>query len=104
MTKCTLKILQCEKLQHFYSMFGHFTTLYMKGLNDKCDFLEYICNFADDTAPFICDKNLDVVLEQLEQERSIVLSWFENNNKKICFGKCHLTLSVNKCKHSCMLK
>ena len=104
MAKCTLKILQCEKLQHFYSMFGHFTTLYMKGLNDKCYFLECICNFADDTAPFICEKNLDVVLEQLEQKRSIVLNWFENNNKKINSGKYHLTLSVNKCKHSCMLK
>ena len=67
-------------------MSGYFTTLCMKGLNDKCYFRECICNFADDTAPFIWDKNLDVVLEQLEQERSIVLNWFENNDKKINSG------------------
>ena len=80
-------------------MFGHFATLCMKGLNDKCYFLECICNFAHDTAPFICDKNLDIVLEQLEQECSIVLKWFENNDKKINSGKCHLFVSGNKCEH-----
>ena len=45
------------------------------------------------------NKNLDFVLEQLEQQSSIALKWFENNYKKTNSGKYHLFLSGNKCKH-----
>ena len=38
------------------------------GLNDICYFRDCnICNFADDTTHYACVKNLDFVLERLEQ-------------------------------------
>ena len=43
-------------------------------LNTMFYFLDCnICNFADNTAPNVCIKNLDVVLEQLEQRSSFAL-------------------------------
>ena len=36
-------------------------------LNDLFYFLHCkICNFADDTTPYVCDKNLNFVMQQLE--------------------------------------
>ena len=39
--------------------------IYLNGLLYflHCD----ICNFADDTAPFVCDKDLEFVISQLEE-------------------------------------
>ena len=38
-------------------------------LNDIFYFLHCsICNFADDTTPYVCDKSLKFVLEQLEEQ------------------------------------
>ena len=66
-------------------------------LNDLFYFLHYdICNFADDTTPYVCDKNLNFVMQQLEQQSNIALKWFEDNNMKMNSGKCHLFVSGNK--------
>ena len=35
-----------------------------------------VCNFADDTTPFVCDLKLDIVLSKLELNSSIAISWF----------------------------
>ena len=41
-------------------------------LNDLFYFLHCnICNFADDTTPYVCDKNLNFVMQQLEQQSNI---------------------------------
>ena len=41
-------------------------------LNDLFSFLHCnICNFADDTTPYVCDKNLNFVMQQLEQQSNI---------------------------------
>ena len=66
-------------------------------LNDLFYFLhDDICNFADDTTPYVCDKNLNFVMQQLEQQSNIALKWFEDNNMKMDSGKCHLFVSGNK--------
>ena len=58
-------------------------------------FLHYdICYFADDTTPYVCDKNLNFVMQQLEQQSNIALKRFEDNNMKMNSGKCHLFVSL----------
>ena len=49
-----------------------------------------ICNFADDTTPYVCDSNLKPVLEKLG------IVWFEMNYMKPNTDKCHLLISGNK--------
>ena len=69
-------------------------------LNDLFYFLHCkICNFADDTIPYVCDKNLNFVMQQLEQQSNIALKWFEDNNMKMNASKCHLFVSGNKHEH-----
>ena len=66
-------------------------------LNDLFYFLHCkICNFADYTTPYVCDKNLNFVMQQLEQQSNIALKWFEDNNMKMNASKCHLFVSGNK--------
>ena len=66
-------------------------------LNDIFYFLHRnICNFADDTTPYVCNKSLKFVLEQLEEQSNIALKWFEDNYMKMNSGKCHLFVSGNK--------
>ena len=36
-----------------------------------------VCNFADDTTPFACDLNLEVVLTQLEESSELAIAWFQ---------------------------
>ena len=38
-----------------------------------------ICNFADDTTPYVCDSNLKSVLEKLEHNSELAIAWFEMN-------------------------
>ena len=50
------------------------------------------CNvrsFAYDATHFICNKNLDFVLNELEQNSNIAIDWFQNNYMKMNFDKCH---------------
>ena len=44
-----------------------------------------------DTTPYVCGKNLDFVLTELEEHSIIAIEWFENNYMKINNSdKCHL--------------
>ena len=36
-----------------------------------------VCNFADDTTPFVCDLDLDTALTKLEENSAIALTWFQ---------------------------
>ena len=55
-----------------------------------------ICNFADDTTPFLCVKITENVLKSLE-ENLFVLDWFEHNNyMNFKTDKCHLLISSYK--------
>ena len=56
-------------------------------------FLTYeICNFADDTTPYVCNSSLEYVLEKVEQ----FIEWFEINKMTMNAEKCHLFITGNK--------
>ena len=52
-----------------------------------------VCNFADDTTPFVCDLELNTALNKLEENSAIALTWFEINYMKLSSDKCHLLVS-----------
>ena len=52
-----------------------------------------VCNFADDTTPFVCDLDLNTALNKLEENSAIALTWFEINYMKLNSDKCHLLVS-----------
>ena len=60
----------------------------LKGVN--------ICNFADDTTPYVCDSNLKSVLETLEHNFELANAWFEMNYMTLDIDKCYLLMSGNK--------
>ena len=41
-----------------------------------------ICNFVDDTAPNVCDMELRVVLDKLENCSELAIVWFKSNYMK----------------------
>ena len=55
-----------------------------------------ICNFADDTAPYLCNSSLEFVLQNLEDYSVLAMEWFEINEMKMNAEKCHLFISGNK--------
>ena len=40
---------------------------------------EDLCNFADDNTMSVCDVNLPNVLERIDVEIQVVLTWFKTN-------------------------
>ena len=54
-----------------------------------------VCNFADDTTPFVCDTDLNIVMKKLEENSALTLTWFECNYMKLNSDKCHLLVSGN---------
>ena len=54
-----------------------------------------VCNFADDTSLYSCNKNLEIVLNSLEKDSNMAIKWFKNNFMKINPDKFHLLVSGN---------
>ena len=52
-----------------------------------------VCNFADDTTFYACDKSLESVLQSLEHDSLLAIEWFDNNYMKLNSDKCHLLIS-----------
>ena len=52
-----------------------------------------VCNFADDTTPFVCDLDLNTTLKKLEENSAMALTWFETIYMKLNSDKCHLLVS-----------
>ena len=67
-------------------------------LNDLFSTLKNIdvCNFADDTTPYVCDESIEKVLRLLEENTELALCWFENNYRKLNTDKSHLVVSGYK--------
>ena len=42
-----------------------------------------VCNFADDTTFFVCDKDLNSLVERLEYDSLLAIEWFQNNSMKL---------------------
>ena len=38
-----------------------------------------VCNFADDTTIFSCDKDLKTLISRLEHDSHLAIEWFESN-------------------------
>ena len=55
-----------------------------------------ICNFADDTTYYDCDKNLDLLINRLECVSLKAITWFETNFMKLNEEKCHLIIAGHK--------
>ena len=55
-----------------------------------------VCNFADDTTPYVSDLCLKTVMEKLEEDSEIAITWFECNYMKLNTDKCHLLVSGHK--------
>ena len=50
---------------------------------------------ADDSTPYFCDKNLEVLLSKLQICALKLFELFSNNHLKMNSDKCHLILSSN---------
>ena len=59
-----------------------------------------VCNYADDTTPFVCDRSLKNTLLRLEHETETIICWFESNYMKLNTDKCHLMIGGNKYEHA----
>ena len=59
-----------------------------------------ICNFADDTTPFVCDETLESVLDKLEGNSELAIFLFENNYIKLNTDKYNLIVSEKKYEHN----
>ena len=49
-----------------------------------------MANYADDTTPYVCCKDITSVIKSLENAGEIVFTWFENNQMKGNEDKCHV--------------
>ena len=62
-------------------------------LNDLFYFPESnnVCNFPDYSRQFYaCDKDLNSLINRLEDDSYLAIDWFENNSIKLNQGKCNL--------------
>ena len=61
-------------------------------LNDLFFLLDYteVCNFADDTTFFACDKDLGSPINRLQHDSFLAIEWFQNNYMKLNEDKCYL--------------
>ena len=55
-----------------------------------------IANFADDNTLYFSAKNVEDVIEFLEQDSVSLLWWFENNLLKGNADKCHFLVSTSQ--------
>ena len=68
-------------------------------INDLLLFIQDsdICNYADDTTIYTCNKNLDNIVHKLENDCKIALKWFADNFMKLNADKCHLLVLGQRC-------
>ena len=48
-----------------------------------------VCNFADDTTFYACDKDVNSLINRLKHDSYLAIEWFENNSMKLNQDKCH---------------
>ena len=53
-----------------------------------------MANYADDTTPYVCGKDILSVIKSLEKAAEHVFAWFKNNQMKGNEGKCHVLLNT----------
>ena len=55
-----------------------------------------VCNFADNTTFFACDKDLGSLINILEHDSLLAIEWFQNNYIKLNENECHLLIGGYK--------
>ena len=58
-----------------------------------------LCNFADDTTFYECDKDVNSLINRLEHDSYLAIERFESNSMKLNQNKCHLLVSGFKHKN-----
>ena len=94
---------QRVKVNGLFSSWKNFTRGFPQGsvlgpllfniyINDLLLFIQNVdvCNYADDTTIYICDKNLRNITHRIEHDCSVALKWFTDNFMKLNADKCHL--------------
>ena len=59
-----------------------------------------VCNYADDTTIYACNSDIDIIINRLETDSSILTKWFSENYMKLNEEKCHFMIFGNKSKES----
>ena len=49
-----------------------------------------VCNFADETTFYVCEKNLNTLINRVGYYTALAVEWFQNNCMKLNQDKCHL--------------
>ena len=49
-----------------------------------------ICNFPDNTAAYACDIHVVSLIQKLEENFELAVTWFEKNYMKLNTDRCHL--------------
>ena len=57
---------------------------------------KHICNFADDTTPFVCDEAFGSAVNKWKINSELAIWWFENNCMKLNTDKWNLLVSGTK--------
>ena len=75
-------------------------------INDLLLFIQNsdICNYADNTTIYSCDKSLDNITHKLENDCNVALKWFADNFMKLNADKCHLLVLGQRCDDSVNVK
>ena len=55
-----------------------------------------IASYADDTTPYVCLEDMDVIIEKLEVKGNDIFQWFNENTMKANADKCHLLITTNE--------
>ena len=69
--------------------------------NHMCDLvfvaeLIYIPSYANDTTPYVCLQDMDLIIEKLEVKVNDIFQWFNENAMKANADKCHLLITTNE--------
>ena len=64
-------------------------------INDNTD----VCNYADDTTFYKCDKDINNLMKSLEHDSLLAIEWFDSNYMKLNESKCHFIMAGHKHEH-----
>ena len=55
-----------------------------------------IASYSDETTPYICLEDIDLIIEKLEVKANEIFQWFNENATKSNADKCHLLITTNE--------
>ena len=55
-----------------------------------------IASYADDKTPYVCLKDMDLIIENPELKANYIFQWFNENAMKANADKCHLLITTNE--------